>query len=140
MNKMHRLLLVFASLGLSATASDKSVRVFITDSESWTIAGGVGVLDGSGGGAVRGGARPQTVEVMKTFAEHKDCGGITVTIDRERADFVVLFDHEGGKGAARKDNKIAVFNSNGDMLHSGSTRLLGSAVKDACKSILESSK
>jgi hypothetical protein len=48
---------------------------------------------------------------------------------------VVLLDREGGKGLLRRDNKIAVFDREGDLLHSGSTRSLGNAVKDACEAI-----
>ena len=53
----------------------------------------------------------------------------------EKADYVVLLDHEGGKGYARKDNKVAVFSSDGDSIVSYFTRSLGNAVKDACEAI-----
>ena len=36
----------------------------------------------------------------------------------------------------RRDNKIAVFRNGGDLLHAGSTRSLGNAVKDACQVIV----
>jgi hypothetical protein len=39
------------------------------------------------------------------------------------------------KGYALKDNKVAVFNKDGDATFSKSTRALGSAVKDACEVI-----
>ncbi len=109
-------------------------RVLVTDSNSWSISGGFGGSSAGFGGATSGGARPQTVEVIKTFG--KKCHGVTVTMNRRTADFVVLFDHEGGKGWARKDNKIAVFNRVGDAIFSRSTRTLGSAVEDACKAIM----
>jgi hypothetical protein len=80
-----------------------------------------------------GGARPQTAEIMKTFGER--CP-VIVTNNRDRADFVVMLDHEGGKGWARKDNKVVVFNKAGDMIYSCSTRSLGNGVKDACQAIL----
>jgi PEGA domain len=111
-------------------------RVYVTDSNSWSISGGFGGSSGGFGGGVRGGARPQTAEVIKTFG--KKCHGVIVTINRQAADFVVLFDHEGGKGMAQKDNKIAVFNRAGDAIFSNSTRSLGSAVDDACKAIMRS--
>jgi hypothetical protein len=60
-------------------------------------------------------------------------------MDKTKADYVVLLDHEGGKGYARKDNKIAVFHNNGDLVYSGSTRSLGNAVKDACAAIQKGS-
>jgi hypothetical protein len=50
---------------------------------------------------------------------------------------VVLLDHEGGKDISR-DNKVVVFNRDGDPIMSRSTRLLGNAVKDACAVITQS--
>ena len=126
--------LMLASLAaLSLFAQDKP-RVFITDSASWEIAGGFGAAGGAGAGQTRGGARPQTVEIMKTFSER--CPGVTVTINRDRADYIVLLDHEGGKPIVLRDNKIAVFKADGDMLYTDSTRSLGNAVKEACSRIL----
>ena len=46
------------------------------------------------------------LDVIKTFRER--CP-LTVTANRDNADSIVLLDHEGGKGLARKDNKVAVF-------------------------------
>jgi pyruvate/2-oxoglutarate dehydrogenase complex dihydrolipoamide acyltransferase (E2) component len=111
-------------------------RVFVTDSNSWSISGGFAGSSGGFGGGIKGGARPQTAEVIKTFG--KKCRGVVVSINRQAADFVVLFDHEGGKGVAQKDNKIAVFNRAGDAIFSNSTRSLGNAVEDACKAIMNS--
>lgn len=113
-------------------AADKP-RVFITDSNSWEISGGFAANGGSAAGSVKGGARPQTAEIMKTFGER--CPDVVVTMKKENADFVVLLDHEGGKGYARRDNKVAVFDRDGNMIHSGSTRSLGNAVKDSCNAI-----
>ena len=117
---------------LSAGAAEKP-RIFVTDSDSWQIAGGFGAKGGGGGGATVGGARPQTVEIMKTVGE--SCPKAMVTIKQENADYVLILEHEGGKGIAKKDNKVALFNKDGDMVYSGSTRSLGNAVKDACKVI-----
>ena len=134
----HRYSILAAVLVLSsplAHAQDTRIRIFVTDSQSWEMRGGfAGDKDGIAG-VTRGGARPQTAEIIKTFKER--CPEMTITIDRSKADFVVLLDHEGGKGLARKDNKIAVFDSEGDLLHSGSARSLGNAVKDGCESIRE---
>ncbi len=125
---LFSLLFLFASLH----AAEKP-RAFITDSDSWEMSGGFATSDGSGAGASRGGARPQTVEIMKTFGER--CPGITITINQQKADYVVILDHEGGKGGIMRDNKVAVFNRDGDMIYSGSTLMLGNAVKDACQAI-----
>ncbi len=57
---------------------------------------------------------------------------VVVTRKEDRADYVLVLEHEGGKDIVRKDNKFALFNAEGDALASGSTRLLGNAVKEAC--------
>lgn len=121
----------------SSQVTESRPRIFVTDSKSWEISGGFGGSSEGFGGGVRGGARPQTVEIMKTFEER--CPGVTVTIKQERADFIILLDHEGGKGYARRDNKVAVFNKDGDSIFTKSTRSLGNAVKEACQAIGKSS-
>jgi len=80
-----------------------------------------------------GGARPQTAEIVKTFGER--CQQVLVNNKVEKADYVVVLDHEGGKGYLRKRNKIAVFNKEGDAIVSRSTRSLGNSVQDACGAI-----
>ena len=119
----------FSALVVSA----QNPRVFITDSKSWEISGGGGGTSEGFGGATRGGARPQTAEIIKTFGER--CPNVTINNKQEKADYVVLLDHEGGKGVIRKDNKVAVFNWDGDSIVSKSTRSLGNAVGDACDAI-----
>jgi len=56
-------------------------------------------------------------------------------MEKAQADYIVLFDREGGKGYARKRDKIAVFKREGDVLYSGSTRSVGNAVQDSCSAI-----
>jgi hypothetical protein len=119
----------------SGYASTVETRVYVTQSDSWETGGGVSgnkdiLLGGSGGGA-----RPQTAEIIKTF--QKRCTPVTLTNDRDLADFVVLLDHEGGKLFFQRDNKVVVFNKEGDAIYSDSTRSLGNAVKGACRAIAE---
>jgi ABC-type phosphate transport system substrate-binding protein len=117
-----------------ATAPADSPRVFITDSESWSIAGSSGGSGGSYGGAMAGGARPQTAEIIKTFGER--CPNVKVNNKQDRTDYVVLLDHEGGKGVLRHKNKVAVFNRvSGDSITSKSTLSLGGSVQEACEAI-----
>lgn len=117
--------LTLAVLGLLAIATSalaqEKPRVFITDTKSWEVRGNAG------------GARPQTAEVIKTFAEK--CAQVTINNKEEKADYVVLVDHEGGKSWYKKDNKVAVFNDNGDSIVSKSTRSLGGSVETACAAI-----
>jgi len=111
----------------------QKIRVFVTDSQSWEMSGGFGATSNAAAGHVAGGARPQTAEIIKTFSER--CPEITVTNNREKADYIVLLDHEGGKGVLRHRNKIALFNRDGDAIFSHSTLSLGNSVKDACEAI-----
>lgn len=129
---------VVLTIAISAIAlAQEKPRVFVTDSDSWETSGGFAGASSGGNGGVAGrssgGARPQTAEIMKTFSER--CPGVVVTINRDRADYIVILEHEGGKELYRRDNKLAVFNKDGDMILSGSTRSLGNAVKDACAKI-----
>ena len=126
----------------SALAKDSSTipedsekaRVFITDSQSWEIAAYGGGTAGGGGSTAHGGARPQTAEIIKTFGER--CPQVTVNNLQQKADYIVLLDHEGGKSFVRHKNKVAVFaRVSGDSIVSKSTVSLGGSVQDACEAI-----
>lgn len=134
-------------------ATDRKLRIYVVDSESWEVRGNswsqhdssaeakidsqeakaTASASSSGGSYVAGGARPQTVEIIKTFNER--CPQVTVTSNATVADFAIRLEHEGGKGYARRKDKIAVFDRAGDVIFSDSTRSVGSAVKDACAAI-----
>jgi hypothetical protein len=116
--------------------TDEPARVFITDSQSWETAGYGAGSGGSGGSAVRGGARPQTAEIIKTFGQR--CPTVKVNNIQEKADYIVLLDHEGGKSLLSHKNKVAVFTrATGDSLVSKSTLSLGGSVQEACEAILK---
>ncbi len=112
---------------------DARPRVFVAESESWSMGDELNVLDWTDIGTVVGGAKPQTAEIVKTV--HERCPKVVVTRKEDRADYVLVLEHEGGKDIVRKDNKFAVFKADGDAIASGLTRLLGNAVKDACQAI-----
>ena len=117
----------------SATTSDRP-RVFITDSESWEMSGSGGGSNGSWGAQTHGGARPQTAEIIKTFGER--CSAVMANNKQDAADYIVLLDHEGGKGVLRHKNKVAVFQKvSGDVVISHSTLSLGGSVQEACEGI-----
>jgi hypothetical protein len=109
-------------------------RVFITDSQSWEIGG----QSGGGGGAfasrMGGGARPQTAEIVKTFGQR--CPQVITNNIQQKADYIVVLDHEGGKSFVRHKNKVAVFaRVSGDSVISKSTLSLGGSVQEACDAI-----
>lgn len=132
------LLSPFMSLRVLAQETPKpsaeKARVFITDSQSWEMHAAEGGSSAGFGGAASGGARPQTAEIIKTFGEK--CPQVLVNNIQGKADYVVVLDHEGGKGLLRHKNKVAVFGRlNGDAVVSKSTLSLGGSVETACEAI-----
>lgn len=130
----------FAALALLTFAQNKpnsdndKPRVFITDSQSWDMAAYGGGGGGGGGSIARGGARPQTAEIVKTFGQR--CPQVVTNNIQAKSDYVVVLDHEGGKGFVRHKNKVAVFaRASGDSIASKSTVSLGGSVQDACEAI-----
>ncbi len=113
--------------------ADNQLLIYVSDSDSWSMTGGFAGGGSGAAGVSTGGARPQTAEIIKTFGER--CPDLQATMEKEKADYFVILDHEGGKGALRVDNKVVVFDSTGTSIYSGSTRMLGNAVKDACNEI-----
>jgi hypothetical protein len=135
MNSGRDVLLGAAVRGLLITlAEEYRPRVFITNSESWEVAGSAAGSGGTFASRTQGGARPQTAEIIKTFGER--CEQVIVNNKQEKADYVVVLDHEGGKGYLLRRNKIAVFNKDGDVIVSRSTRSLGNSVQDGCDAIV----
>ena len=121
-------LLIFA---VAVYAAERP-RAFITESGSLHVTG-----EGSAGSTkaalyATGGLTPQSIEVMKTFT--RLCPQVVVTANREKADYVVRLDHEGLNPTTPfvHGNKVAVFNKDEDLVFSSSSRILKSAVKDAC--------
>jgi hypothetical protein len=118
----------------SVDNSAEKARVFITDSQSWEMEGAAGGTGGTFAAHSAGGARPQTAEIIKTFGEK--CPSVTVNNMKEKAAYIVVLDHEGGKGALRHKNKVAVFDAqSGDSIVSKSTLSLGGSVEEACRGI-----
>lgn len=132
---MKRLVLLLLLSFSVLTWAAENPRVYVEDSQSWEMKGGIGGSDDAFGGKTSGGARPQTAEIMKTFGEK--CHNVVVNNRREKADYVVLLHHEGGKDMIRRDNKVVVFNREGDSILSRSTRSLGNSVNDACSAIMK---
>jgi hypothetical protein len=136
-----RSILKFATLSLllipaaaqTSISDAQRARVFITDSQSWQMSGNGGGTNDAHGSHFSGGARPQTAEIIKTFGDR--CSSVVVNNKQDKADYVVVLDHEGGKSILAHDNKVAVFNNDGDAVVSHSTRSLGNSVKDACEAI-----
>src|SRR5947208_10560090 len=132
------LLSLFISVRMLAQETQKppeeKARIFITDSTSWEMSGHSGGSSAGFGGEVHGGARPQTAEIINTFGER--CPQVVTNNIQANTDYVVVLDHEGGKGLLRHRNKVAVFNRvSGDSVVSKSTLSLGGSVQTACEAI-----
>ena len=138
--------MVQAPTATPTSSEPQRPRVYVTDSQSWSIVGWsashgsvsttpTGQVTGSssGFGVTKGGARPQTAEIIKTLGQR--CPEVIVTGDPGKADYAILLDHEGGKGLLRHKNKVAVFNKDSDSVFSNSTLSLGGAVEGACQAI-----
>ena len=112
----------------------EKARVYVTDSQSWEVSSGAGGTAGGFGSVGTGGARPQTAEIVKTFGER--CPDVLVNNIRQKADYIVTLEHEGGKSWIVHRNKVAVFQRiSGDSVVSKSTYSLGASVQEACTAI-----
>src|SRR5215469_6535768 len=68
----------------------------------------------------------------------KNCGGVTVTINQDNADYIIMLNRESkqNRGLLRSNNQVQVANKVGDILGSNATHSVGNAAKDACSLIV----
>jgi len=113
----------------TCTDQDK-LRVYVTDSNSWSTQGSAGGSHGTFAASSSGGARPQTAEIIKTFGQR--CPQLIVNNRADASNYIVELDHEGGKSVFAHKDKIAVFvQKSGDSIFSKSTLSVGGYVQDA---------
>lgn len=129
-------IVVPALVVLSAAAAEKP-RIFITESGATQLSGEASIDDTKGKLNLMGGTSPQNVEVMKGFS--KQCPGVTITSNRDKADFIVRFDRDeiGPVTPFVRGNKVAVFNKGEDLIYSNTSRFIAASVKGACDAILK---
>jgi hypothetical protein len=124
-----------ASQALATVNDQDKPRIYVTDSNSWSMQGSAGGSNGTFAANSSGGARPQTAEIIKTFGQR--CPQVITNNRLDAANYVVELDHEGGKGLLTHKDKIAVFvQKSGDSIFSKSTLSVGGSVQDACGAIL----
>jgi PEGA domain len=138
------LLLVLSGFGNFASAQESPAtpisdqdkpRIYVTDSNSWSVQGSAGGSRGSYAASSSGGARPQTAEIIKTFGQR--CPQAIVNNRADASNYIVELDHEGGKSVFAHKDKIAVFvQKSGDSIFSKSTLSVGGSVQDACTALL----
>jgi hypothetical protein len=76
------------------------------------------------------GKEPQVAKIYQELQRRKECQGFSENMMREKADYLLLLQHGGGKG-----NRWALSDKEGNVIASGDSMLLGSSVKDACLAI-----
>ena len=116
-------------------AAGEKPRIFLTESHPVQISAAESSENGKSALSVTGGNSAQLTEVMKVFL--RDCPGVVVTSARDKADYVVRFDHEEANpfSLVSHGNKVAVFNKNDDLIYTTSTRRLNNAVRETCSAI-----
>ena len=127
--------LLLTLLTIAAQAQEKT-RVYINESQTWEMTGGIGGNRDPFSGSVSG-ARPRTAKINKRFNKtfNVRCPTFTITNEEDEADYKIILHHKSWQGLIRRDNKYAVYNKDGDVIASGSTRAIGNAVKNACQAI-----
>ncbi|MBV9073640.1 MAG: hypothetical protein JOZ10_08425 [Acidobacteria bacterium] len=116
----------------SQSKADHRPVVFVQPSDSWKIEDSVG---GSGNvilGSGRGGKEPQTAKIYQLLQHRQECTGIAPNMLQQKADYVMLVEHGGGKG-----NRWAVSDKDGDVVGSGESFVLGTSVADACRAVMK---
>ena len=123
--------------GTALYAAEKP-RVFVTESGAPELSGTATLGETKGRLAWAGGTSSYNSKVIHAFSQN--CAATVVTSDRAKAQYVIRLDHEeiNPTSVFVPPNKVAVFNRNQDLIYSGTTRTLRSAVKGACNAILHS--
>jgi hypothetical protein len=123
-------LAVIAGDQMQFTSSKRPV-VWVQPSDSWKVSSSVGgdrnVIIGTG----HGGKEPQTAKIYQLLQHRTDCSGVAPNMIQEKADYVMLVEHGGGKG-----NRWAVSNKNGEVIGSGESFMLANSVSDACRVVI----
>ncbi len=132
-------MLLLLGIAVTAYGQDKP-RVFVQGKGSENVAS-----KGSGGGGSHWAAwgskstidsHDESMEVTKDL--QKDCSGVTVTINENNADYIVMLNRESkqNRGLLRSNSQIQVANKAGDILGAKATHTVGNAAKDACNLIV----
>src|SRR5579871_5102941 len=118
-------MLLLLGIAVTAYGQDKP-RVFVQGKGSENVAS-----KGSGGGGSHWAAwgskstvdaHDESMEVTKDL--QKNCSGVTVTINENNADYVVMMNRESkqNRGLLRTNSQIEVANKTGDIIGTNATR------------------
>lgn len=137
---MKRFAMLFLfGIAVTAYGQDKP-RVFVQGKGSENVSS-----KGSGGGGSHWAAwgskstidsHDESMEVTKDL--QNNCSGVTVTINENNADYIVMLNRESkqNRGLLRSNSQIQVANKAGDILGAKATHTVGNAAKDACNLIV----
>ena len=110
-------------------AADKRPVIYVADRDSAQITANGATTEITGGGT--GNSMAAAIKDL-----NRSCPQADVTLSRQSADYVLLVgDTHGFPG--EKDKQAVVATADGKVVFSGGTRLLESAVKDACGAIVK---
>lgn len=123
---MKNFLAVLMLLGCAAAQDAKTIRVFLTDQQSWVDASNL----------VKAGqtAAPSRTEQINNLA--KFCPAVTVTADESKADFVIVWtstSYEQTRWGGH-EHEWAVYRQK-DVVGTGAEYHMKNAAKDICKAI-----
>ena len=131
----------FLLLSLLATAlradTPPKIFVFMAGSEPERISG-QGIVGTSQAAIELTRTAPSyDIESMRTFSRH--CPSVVMTTGRDKADVLIRVERDDPNPTTPfvKANRIAVFNSNDELVYATRARLLSNASKDACRAILD---
>jgi hypothetical protein len=111
-------------------AGDKKPAIFVANRNSaqFTAAGDTTQVSGEGSG------NSITAATIKDL--NRSCPEADVTLNRKTADYVLIVGDTHGF-PLEKDQQAVLATADGKVIYSGSARLLGNAVKDACGAMMK---
>jgi hypothetical protein len=123
-------------------ANDSSKpRVYLSDTQSWTASGGFGNSSSVAEGKLYGGYDPELADIYQGFTS--DCPAVTVTQEKSKANYAVLFDKGTSKkgltglGGLVKVNRVTVVSPSGETVFSQAAHSADAVVKQTCDAIAQ---
>lgn len=124
---------IFSFLLIASTllaAADKKPTIYVADRNSAQITSSGDTTQVSGEGS----GNSMTTATIKDL--NQSCPRAEVTLNRKAADYVLMVGDTHGL-PLEKDQQAVLARANGNVIYSGSARLLGNAVKDACGAMMK---
>jgi hypothetical protein len=100
---MKLLLSVLLLLPPAALAAQDKPRLYLTDRDAWKEAGWVVAANGNATGGMGGRVVREHTENVRTF--NNACPGVTVTENKEKADFALIWDRTNWNETAWNGNQ-----------------------------------